>query len=70
MTTAQAIVDAIEAAILANPLTTSVTVDGQTIQFSSLTDRDRTHAYWRNQAATQAGTRRRMSTMNLGRGHT
>ncbi len=66
--TAQQIVSAIEAAILVNPLTTSVTVDGQTINFGSLADRDRTHQYWKTQAAISSGTRRRMFAMDLSRG--
>jgi hypothetical protein len=66
MSNAAAIVAALEAAILQNPLTLSATADGQTITFASLADRDRTHAYWKNRAAVEAGTRPRMFRMGLG----
>jgi hypothetical protein len=66
MSNAAAIVAALEAAILKNPLTLSATADGQTITFASLADRDRTHAYWKNRAAVESGSRPRMFRMGLG----
>ncbi len=66
MNNAAAIVAALEAAILANPLTLSATVDGQTVTFASLADRDRTHTYWKNRAAVENNTRPRLFRMNLG----
>lgn len=59
---------ALEAAMLANPLTVSVTVDGQAVTFASLADRDRTYQFWLRQKAILGGTRKRMVSMNLGGG--
>ena len=57
---------AIEAAMLANPLTLSVTVDGQSVTFASLADRDRSYDHWLRRQALLRGTRKRMVSMNLG----
>lgn len=57
---------AIEAAMLANPLTLSVTVDGQSVTFASLADRDRSYEHWLRRQALLRGTRKRMVSMNLG----
>jgi hypothetical protein len=66
-TTAQSIVDAMRAAILANPATLSVSVDGISSSFASLADRDASLKGWENRAAVEAGTSSTKSFVTRGR---
>lgn len=66
-TSAQSIVDAMRAAIYANPLCLSISVDGQSTTFASLTERDKSLSYWENRAAIEAGTSATKSFMTRGR---
>lgn len=62
------IVAALEAAILANPLTVSVNVDGQAVTFGSLSERDAYYDSWKSRLAREQGTRPRLASINLGNG--
>lgn len=64
--TAQQIVDALQAAILANPATVSVTVDGQTVNYGTLEARNASLEFWEKRAAKAAGQRPRVASINLG----
>lgn len=61
-------VAALEAAMLANPMTLSASVDGQTVSFADLDKRDNTYEYWKGKLARENGTRPRVARINLGNG--
>ena len=59
-------VAALQAAILANPLALSVTVDGQTVTFASLAERQQQYNYWTKRVARANGSAPRSSQIYLG----
>lgn len=66
-TSAQTIVNAIREAIAANPLALSISVDGQSTTFASLTERSAFLREWEARAAIEAGSSSTKSFVTRGR---
>jgi hypothetical protein len=65
-TSAREIVKQIRTAIATNPLgVVSVSVDGQTVSYSGLSEMNAAYSFWQAEAAKEAGQRPRVSQIKL-----